>query len=527
MNNLNRWLLPITTFLFGVAVALFVAKKLYQNHLVGTEGWTKFNEVLAYVDKYYMDDVEESKLFENAIQGMLQSLDPHSVYSTAEENKQFQESLEGNFEGVGIQFNIMNDTVMVIAVISGGPSEKVGIRAGDRIVAVNGERIAGVNISSDKVFKTLRGKKGTKVKLAVVRPGSNERLTFDVIRDKISTSTLDVAYKLTDHIGYVKLNQFGENTFREFYAAVEVLKQQGMQSLILDLRGNSGGYLEQAIQICDAFLPAGQMIVYTEGKHSPTQKVMATKSGCFENGKLVVLIDEFSASASEIVAGAVQDNDRGTVIGRRSFGKGLVQQLFNLKDGSSIRLTVARYHTPSGRCIQRNYDAGTENYYEDLLTRYENGEMDSEDSIKMDKSLRYTTRKGRVVYGGGGIMPDVFVPIDRNENMADLNIVLNSGLAIEYAFNYVTQNKAKLSKQYPSVSDFIKKMTVTDAMVKDFLSFYKNKKSEITLNADSQKELKVWLKALIGRNLYGDDGFYPIINTTDKTILKAIETINQ
>ena len=525
MRDLNRWLLPVTTFLFGMALALFIAKKLYTNRLSESNGKQKFEEVLSYIDKYYCDDVDEEKLFAGAIQGMLQTLDPHSVYATAEENKQLMESLDGTFEGVGIQFNIMNDTVMVVAVISGGPSEKVGIRAGDRIISVDGEKIAGVHIAQEKVFQLLRGKKGTQVKVGILRPGSQGETQYTIIRDQIPTTTLDVAYMLNPHVGYIKLNQFGEKTSMEFERAVFKLKQLGMTDLVLDLRGNGGGYLQAAILVCDAFLPKGEKIVYTEGKNVKKEEVYATASGCFESGRVVVLIDDFSASASEIVAGAIQDNDRGTVIGRRSFGKGLVQQSFELPDGSSVRLTVARYHTPSGRCIQRKYSAGTEDYYEDLLRRYESGEMDNADSIKLDKSLRYTTKKGRTVYGGGGIMPDIFVPLDRDSNILAFNEIFNSGLLTEYAFNFANQNKEQLLKSFPTADSYCKSMILSNRVEQDFLSFYQKKKGEVALNTASDNELRLWLKALIGRNLYQDEGFYPVINTSDKVIKRALEEL--
>ena len=525
MGNLNRWLLPITTFLFGMALALFLVKYLHPNKLEKSDGKQKFDAVLSYVEQYYCDDVSEEKLFAGAIQGMLQTLDPHSVYATAEENKQMLESLDGGFEGVGIQFNIMNDTVMVVAVISGGPSEKVGICAGDRIVTVNGEKIAGVHIAQEKVFKLLRGKKGTQVKVGILRPGSKKEISYTIVRDQIPTNTLDVAYMLNKHVGYIKLDQFGEKTDAEFVAAVNKLKQRGMTDLVLDLRGNGGGYLTAAIRVCDAFLPKGERIVYTEGKNVKKEEVYATAAGCFETGRVVVLIDDFSASASEIVAGAIQDNDRGTVIGRRSFGKGLVQQSFELPDGSSVRLTVARYHTPSGRCIQRNYSAGTEDYYEDLVRRYENGEMDSADSIKLDKSLRYTTKKGRTVYGGGGIMPDIFVPLDRDSNVLAANEIINSGLLTEYAFNFANQNKEQLLKSFPTASAYCSRMTLPAHVEKDFLTFYQKKKGEVNLNAAASKELRLWLKAMIGRNLYQEEGFYPVINTSDKVIKRALEEL--
>lgn len=526
MKDPNRWLLPIVTFLAGIALALFLGKKIHHYQLSKSPELQKFSEILDYVDHYYLDTVDHDQLFAGAINGMLQTLDPHSVYASAEENKQFMESLGGAFEGVGIEFNIMNDTVMVAATISGGPSEKVGIHAGDRIVSVDGKNIAGVGIGNEEVFKMLRGKKGTQVKVGIRRPGFAETYFYNVVRDQIETHTLDVAYMLTSSVGYIKLNQFGENTYQEFATAVAQLKAKGMKSMVLDLRGNSGGFLGTAIDICDAFLPNKELIVYTEGLNTRSDQIHATATGCFETGKLVVLIDDFSASASEIVAGAVQDNDRGFVVGRRSFGKGLVQQQFNLSDQSSLRLTVARYHTPSGRCIQRDYANGINDYYDELYKRFTSGEMDNADSVKFDKKLQFKTKKGRTVYGGGGIMPDYFVPLDRDSNILAFNQIYNSGLLIEFAFNYATQHKTQLLKQYPTATDFVKKMQPSGALVQEFLNFYKQKKGAAQLNAASQKELSVWLKALIGRNLYRADGFYPVINSTDKTIQKAIEVLN-
>lgn len=527
MKDPNRWLLPIVCFLAGVAITLFLGKKLYQHRLAASDDMGKFSEILEYVDRYYMDTINRDKLFEGAINGMLQTLDPHSVYASAEENRQFMESLEGAFEGIGIEFSIMNDTVMVVATITGGPSEKVGIRAGDRIVSVNGKSIANIGISNEQVFKMLRGKKGTTAALGIRRPGFQETYSYNIVRDQIETHTLDVAYMVDATIGYIKLNQFGENTYQEFATAIASLKQKGMKSLILDLRGNSGGFLGTAIDICDAFLPNKELIVYTEGLHSKSEKIRATATGCFQQGSLVVLIDDFSASASEIVAGAVQDNDRGFIIGRRSFGKGLVQQQFNLNDKSSLRLTVARYHTPSGRCIQRDYANGNENYYDELYQRFTNGEMDSADSIKFDKKLQYKTKKGRTVYGGGGIMPDFFVPLDRDSNIMAFNEMYNTGLLVEFAFNYANAHKEQLRKQYPTATAFVQNMQPSAATVQEFLRFYAQKKGAVSLNTASEKELRVWLKALIGRNLYRAEGFYPVINATDKTVLKAQQVLHQ
>ena len=528
MNNRHFWFPLVLAFLSGIVVAFILFKRLQpKSHFVPQSEYGKIGEVMDYIQNYYFDTLDNEELIKTTLTTLLESLDPHSAYATAEENKRLTESLDGAFEGVGIQFNIMNDTVMVVAVVSGGPSEKAGIRAGDRIVSVNDSTIAGNGITNDQVFKLLRGKKHSKVKIGIHRPGFPETYFFDIIRDVIPTYTLDVAYMLNATTGYIKLNQFGENTYNEFLDAVFTLKNKGMTSLVLDLRGNSGGYLGTAINLCDEFLPKSDLIVYTEGRNMPENKIYATAIGNFEKGDLVVLIDDFSASASEIVAGAVQDNDRGWVVGRRSFGKGLVQQQFVLSDSSTIRLTVACYHTPSGRCIQRNYDKGTGDYYADLLRRYESGEMDSANNIKFDEKLRYKTKKGRTVYGGGGIMPDFFVPLDRDSNAMAFNEIYNSGLLIEFTFNYATEHKTEILRKYPSAEDFVAKMTVSDATVQQFMQFYQKKGHTIpTLNTTSQKELRLWLKALIGRNIYEENGFYPVINSTDKTLQKAMEVIH-
>ncbi|MBO7585781.1 MAG: S41 family peptidase [Bacteroidales bacterium] len=485
----------------------------------------KLNEVMNYIDKYYVDSVDVDSIYDNAINAILQGLDPHSSYSTPAQNKAMMEALEGSFEGIGIQFNIMNDTVMVISTISGGPSEKAGVRAGDRIVTVDGKSFVGA--SNEKVFKALRGKKGTHVKVGVLRPGFDEVYTYDIKRDVIPTYTVDVAYMVDKKTGYIKLNEFGSTTAEEFAKALQKLKGQGMQQLIVDLRGNAGGFLDAAISVCDELLANKRKIVSVEGLNVRPEVYFATRRGNFETGKVAILIDDFSASASEIVAGAVQDNDRGHVIGRRSFGKGLVQRQFNLNDESTIRLTTARYHTPSGRCIQRDYKEGTEAYYEELYQRIINGEMESEDSIKLDKSKAYKTVGGRTVYGGGGIMPDYFVPLQRLDETPGYSEVANTAALVQYAFHYVTQNKADLKKKYANAKAFVDNFQVSDAQLTEMLGYYKKLSGHNapTLTAKDRKELKIWTKAYIGRNLYGEEAFYPVINTTDNTVQKALEVM--
>lgn len=512
----------LISFLVGMTVAVYFLPSKQKG--LSHSQTNKLDEVIKYVNAYYVDTVNTDKLFETAINAMLQGLDPHSTYANATDNKAMMESLEGAFEGVGIQFSIMNDTIMVVSTITGGPSEKQGIRAGDRIVKVDDKVVAGIGIQNEDVMKMLRGKKKTTVKIGIMRDGFKQVYDYTVTRDVIPTYTLDIAYMIDDHTGYIKINQFGATTGKEFSEAISKLKKKGMSKMILDLRSNSGGFLDAAIQVCDEFLPKGEMIVYTEGLRVPTDKIYATRYGNFETGEVVVLIDDFSASASEIVAGAIQDNDRGVVIGRRSFGKGLVQRQIDLADKSSIRLTVARYHTPSGRCIQRQYGNGTEAYYEDFIDRYYRGEMNHADSIKFDENQKFITKKGRTVYGGGGIMPDYFIPLDEDSTLNAFYQVLNSSAIIQFAFNYATENKATLLKQYPTANDYVQEMTISNDLLKQLLNFYiqKNGQKVQNINNESIKELKIWLKALIGRDVYKDEAFYPVINSNDKAILKAL-----
>lgn len=524
----NGWIIflyLLVAFLFGVSVAVnFLPSK---KSALSNSQLNKLNEVMNYINQYYVDTVNMDSVYDLAISTVLQSLDPHSAYASYEENKTMMESLNGAFEGVGIQFNIMNDTVMVIATISGGPSEKAGVKAGDRIVKVDGKSMVGA--TNDQVFKKLRGKKGTKVKMEILRPGYKELNVFEVKRDVIPTYTIDVSYMVNKQTGYIKINEFGSTTTDEFKQAITKLQRKGMKSMIIDLRGNSGGFLDAAIGVCDELLPNKQKIVSVEGLKVRPEIFYATRKGSFEQGKVVVLIDDFSASAAEIVAGAVQDNDRGYIVGRRSFGKGLVQRQFDLSDKSTIRLTTARYHTPSGRCIQRDYKKGTEAYYEELYERYLRGEMDNADSVKMDKSLEYTTIGGRKVYGGGGIMPDYFIPIEHGEALNGYYDVANTAALTQYAFNYTNSNKDILKKKYPNAQTFVSTMSISDAQIVELLKYYTKltQKKTPSLSTESKKELKIWMKALIGRNLYGNEAFYPVINSTDKTIKKAVEVVEK
>ncbi|MDR2979099.1 MAG: S41 family peptidase [Bacteroidales bacterium] len=512
-------------FLAGIWIAyMFIPSSSNRNT---SQQIDKFNEIMRYVNLYYIDTVDNDKLFETAINSMLHSLDPHSAYANAEEQKALQEQLDGAFEGIGIQFNIVNDTVVVVQVITGGPSEKVGLRTGDRIVTVDGEDFAGIGIDNNMVYKYLRGSKGSLVKLGIVREGFNQVYEFGIIRDMIPTYTVDVSYMIEPKTGYIKINQFGLTTAQEFRNALKKLLGEGMEQLILDLRGNYGGYMDACIDVCDELLPNGELIVYTEGLNSKPVEFNATKKGAFEKGKLVVLIDEFSASASEIVAGAVQDQDRGWIVGRRSFGKGLVQRQFDLRDRSSLRLTVSRYHTPSGRSIQKDYQEGYDAYSEDLIQRYEKGEMDSATNIVFDKSLEFKTKSGRTVYGGGGIMPDYFIPLDRDSNLNAFYQVLNFSALTEFALQYSSQHQDELRKNYKDTKDFVQKMTISEEMYQNLLKYYasQNGNRKIDVNDASKKELKLWLKAIIGRNIFKEEAFYPVINTEDKVVKKALEVL--
>ena len=519
--SFSRVLYTIMVFLLGVSVAFYIVKKQH----VTSKSYDKLRDLIYYIDHYYVDTVNHEQLSEDAIRGMLEHLDPHSIYSNAEENKAQTEHLEGAFEGIGVQFNIMNDTIMVVAALAGGPSEKAGIKAGDRIVRVDDEPVADVKITNEQVFKKLRGKKGTSVNVGILRPNVTDVLDFEIIRDIIPTYSITSVYMINDRTGYIKIDQFGAHTAEEFADALRKLISKDMKKLILDLRGNAGGYLEAALNVTDHFLQKGELILSVKGLHTKPEKFYATDKGLFMEGELTVLIDEFSASASEILAGAIQDNDRGTIIGKRSFGKGLVQRPFDFTDGSQVRLTVSRYYTPSGRCIQRDYKNGTTAYYEELFKRTE------DDSLFMsnDTSLtnKYLTKLGRTVYDSGGITPDVDVPHEKKIYSDAYYQALNNAALIQFAFHYANKNKVALTKNYPCAEVFIKKMNLSDALLQEYLSFYAQKNSTHTplLSSAERKALGTWLKALIGRNLFQDDAFYPIINTMDEVIAEALKVM--
>lgn len=481
------------------------------------------------ITNFYVDDVDENKVTEEAIKAMLKELDPHSTYLDPKEVKEMNEPLQGNFDGIGIQFNMLTDTLYVIQTIAGGPSEKVGIQAGDRIIAVNDTAIAGVKMGNSDIMKRLRGKRGTEVNVAVLRKNVKDPIKFRITRDKIPIYSLDAAYMADENTGYISISRFAATTYDEFLEALKTLQSKGMKNLILDLQGNGGGYMNTAIDMANEFLAKGELIVYTKGKASPSDYANATKNGLMQNGKLVVLVDESSASASEIVAGAIQDWDRGIIVGRRTFGKGLVQRPLPLPDGSMIRLTIARYYTPSGRSIQKPYKDGIEQYNKDLINRYNHGELSNADSIHFPDSLKYNTLKTkRVVYGGGGIMPDFFVPLDTTRFTDYHRDIVAKGVMNKYNIAYIDEHRKSLTKQYKNIDSYIRDFQVTDDMLNSLISMAA--KDSIKLNPEQYEKSKsligLQMKALIARDLFDMAAYLKIMNTANETYQKALYLIN-
>lgn len=491
------------------------------------EGVDKFANALQVINFNYFDTVKMNKLVEDAIAGMLEKLDPHSVYVTPKELKEFNEPLSGNFEGVGIQFNIMEDTITVISPVSGGPSFKLGIRSGDRIVKIEDEVVAGVKIKNEQVMKKLRGSKGTKVKVSILRRGVSELLDFTIVRDKIPLYSVDASYMATPEVGYIKLSRFAATSTEEVKKALLTLKQQGAKDLIFDLQDNGGGYLNTAFELADEFLAADKMIVYTQGLNSAKKEYKSTVKGDFEKGRLVVLIDEGSASASEIVSGAVQDWDRGLLIGRRTFGKGLVQNQFPLQDGSALRITIAEYFTPTGRCIQKPYKGGTENYYKDLMNRYKNGELTNAENIKFPDSLKYKTNAGRIVYGGGGIMPDIFIPIDTTRSSKYHTDLIRKGILNQFALSYIDKNRTDFLKLYPDFNSFKTNFNPNDQIIKELIAKAESEglKYDEEQFKTSEKIIRIQLKALMARDAYKSDNYFEVINDLNDSYLKALEVL--
>lgn len=478
----------------------------------------------------YVDSVDENKLVEDAIRGMLEKLDPHSSYTTAKETQAMNESLNGSFDGIGVQFNMVDDSLLVIQPVVNGPSEKVGIIAGDRIVAVNDTAIAGVKMSKEEIMKRLRGPKGTIVNLTVVRRGIKDKLSFRVKRDKIPVTTMDAAYMIRPGIGYIRLGSFGMTSHKEVSVAMDSLKKKGMKDLIFDLQDNGGGYLQTAAKIANEFLEKGDLIVYTNGRTAPRQEFRAEANGRWRKGKIVVLTNEFSASAAEIVSGAIQDQDRGVVAGRRTFGKGLVQRPLTFEDGSEIRLTIAHYYTPSGRCIQKPYKKGDrEDYALDLDKRYKHGEFTNQDSIHLSDSLKYyTLRKHRVVYGGGGIMPDYFVPLDTTKYTKMHRLLTAKSIVINHSLKFIDAHRQELKSQYKDFGKFLASYEVPQSLVEEIIADGKKEKIEprdAAELAQTRKYLSIQLKALVARDIWDMSQYFQVWNETNEIVMRAVKLL--
>lgn len=537
MENNNKNSHPFLPLFFALVliIGIFIGIRLNRNsqqnqllQLFSNEknNGNKLDELLDYVIREYVDTLYRDSLTDKTIETLLSNLDPHSAYIPAASLQSTNEPLNGNFEGIGIEFNLLRDTIYVVTAIPGGPSEKAGIKSGDKIIFVDGKKVAGVKITNELVFKNLKGKGGTIVNIGVLRFGTSNIEYFKITRGKIPIYSVDASYMMDSITGYIKISRFASTTFQEFDHALSKLEKMGMQQLVLDLRGNPGGFLDAAIDISDEFLPRGKMIVYTQGKNRPRQNSIASDKGRFEKQKLAVLIDENSASASEIVAGAIQDNDRGIIIGRRSFGKGLVQEQSEFKDGSAIRLTIARYYTPSGRSIQKPYENGQlEDYYHDEMERYESGELVNADSVKMNKKLKYTTPSGKVVYGGGGIMPDYFIPIDTTKVSKYISELLYKNVINDFALEYVNQKRAQL--KYANAATFNEQFQVNNALFND-LKTYANKNNVKTNASDLGKGfdlLSTHLKAYIAKDIFNQEAWFLVKNSHDEACKKALKEL--
>ncbi|MDE0472904.1 MAG: S41 family peptidase [Ekhidna sp.] len=493
------------------------------------KGLTKFRQVLTYIENDYIDDVESDDLVEGAIRSMLEQLDPHTSYIPAKDLKIIQSQLKGNYEGIGIEFNIFKDTIHVVRPLNGGPSAKLGIRVGDKIIKIDSENVAGVNMTNQKVVEALRGPGGSTVTVEINRTGMPNLLKFRIERDVIPQHSVDVSYMITEEIGYIKIARFANSTYTEFKDALIKLKDQGMQKLIIDLTGNPGGYLNRAIQIADELLAGRQLVVYTDGKKERyTERHYSGEKGDFEEGIVMVLVDEESASASEIVAGALQDHDRGIIVGRRTFGKGLVQLPLDLNDGSELRLTISRYYTPSGRSIQKIYKKGSlEEYYQESYSRYQSGELYNSDSIKTIDSLEFRTSSGRIVHGGGGISPDYFVPLDSSQESGYLNGILSTNSLQEYTVKYAQRRREILERK--GYDEFRENFSISDQMLQDLILLTEENELPFDQRAfnRSKKLLKQLTKAYIARNIWDDDGFYPIYNEQDEIFQKALQLMEK
>jgi carboxyl-terminal processing protease len=521
-------------FVAALAASLNASGQLL---LTNDEAFNKLQMAKVAISSLYVDDVDDNKLVEDAIRGMLEKLDPHSSYTTPKETKQMTEPLNGSFEGIGVQFNMVEDTLMVIQTVSNGPSEKVGIIAGDRIVGVNDTTIAGVKMLKEEIMRRLRGPKGTVARLKVVRQGIRDTLRFDVVRDKIPVHSIDATYMIRPGVGYIRIGSFGATTYTEFLESMGKLSQQGMKDLILDLQENGGGYLQAAAQMAGEFLQQGDLIVYTEGRRVPRQEFHAPGNGSFTKGRVVVLVDQYTASAAEIVTGALQDHDRGTVVGRRTFGKGLVQKPIDLPDGSMIRLTVSHYYTPSGRCIQKPYEKGDKRGYErDVMNRLNSGELTNADSVlsrveSWPDSLKFLTLKEkRTVYGGGGIMPDYFVPLDTTRYTRYHRELAAKGIVIQQNLRFVDNNRDKLKKQYKNIADFKTQFEVPQQLLDNIMA--EGEKQGVKPRDEAEKEktlpyLQLQIKALVARDLWDMSEYFSIINEDSDIVRRALQLLQQ
>lgn len=525
MNRLAPWIPLICGVCIGIGILIgtVISPGIPSG---GLSPYDKIKAVLGYVERNYVDTVNSTELVDLSIQDILQNLDPHSGYYTASEVIEMNEPLQGNFTGIGVEYNIIHDTVVVLNVIRGGPAESNGVLAGDRLISANGSSIVGDSAKEQVIKRKLRGNAGTIVKVAFMRPGEDAVKTVDITRGSVPIFSVESYYMLNNEIGYIRLTRFGEQSYSEFMAAADSLRKAGMKKLVFDLRGNGGGLLETAVNICDEFLPDGQMIVYTKGRADGEDRIMATKKGTMENMPLAVLIDENSASASEIVAGAIQDNDRGMIIGRRSFGKGLVQEEKQLSDGSAFRLTIARYYTPTGRCIQKPYGHGISDYEQDELRRFKSGELLHADSIHFPDSLKFKTPKGKIVYGGGGIMPDIFIPLDTSGSSGYVNELYYGDVFTLWSLDFNRQEGAQWQKR--GYDAFRSTFTVTET----HMAVFNKVAADNGVDPDpagqrqSDKLIRRYMKCFAARIVFGDIGYQPIWNDGDPVVQAAISALS-
>ena len=524
MKSYNKYI-PL---LIGIAIAIgvFIGGKLNftdtSDRLFTTNSKKdKLNRLIDYIDYEYVDDINTDSIVDVTVNGILSNLDPHSTYIPRENREEIAESMKGDFVGIGVSFYTYKDTVTVIRPLEGGPSIKAGIKGGDRIVEADGQEIFGAQWSNDSIISKLKGEKGTKVKLKIYRPSEDKFYDFKVKRNDVPLKSVDAAYMLEDDLGYIKINRFAESTYKEFRKGLNKLIDNGADKLVLDLRDNPGGFLGIAEQITDEFLEDDKLIVFTKNNKGRIEKAFATERGNFEDGEIYVLINENSASASEVIAGAIQDNDKGTIIGRRSFGKGLVQREMALGDGSAVRLTVSRYYTPTGRSIQRSYENGNKDYYHDYFNRKDNGELSSASNIKVDDSLKFTTPKGKVVYGGGGIIPDEFVPINMKMNNETVSRILASGIMNYFVFEYLDEDRDQFSSFLEE--EFIDNYNVTDETLEDFSDYLNARARHKIIFVAYKEEVKLYLKAILAEQLFGTEAYTKVLNSNDTMIDRAIQ----